>query len=300
MDTSQAPLREPEPTGIRVDVIVPVRNEAENIPPFLASIDALPLPPEVALSVIFVEDGSTDDTVDRLRAVSRDHPGVRFYSLEKGFGEGPAIVFGLSRSEADAMVMMAVESHPPELIPPMIQAFQRGAEVVQCVRGSFTGREQQRDVMTALFPSIIRLLTGFDHEVQNVYYRLVSRDFSRWVLASPRFWRFVRFPLPDPESGALVVLQADMAEREHGESEYGVLRLFSLGGDAILAWMSGTRFLALALGGVALLGVLVAVDLAAVAIPPALLVAAIAARYLWIRNVNVLDRMVVRKSTDHP
>jgi len=284
--------------AISVDIVVPVRNEAENIEPFLASIEALPLPPEVALSVIFIEDGSSDGTVELLRAISQRDARVRFYSIETGFGEGPAIVYGLSRSSADAMIMMAVESHPPVLIPAMIQAFRRGARVVQCVRDSLSGRSRRRDAMTSIYPGIIRLLTGFDYHAQNVYYRLVSRDFALEILESPRFWRFIRFPLPDPESGALEVVHANMQERDRGDSEYGIFRLVAFGGDGIIAWMSNIRLFAVTLAAVSLAGLLTAAGLTALATALMILVLLIAARFVWIRNTDYLTKMIAKESSN--
>jgi dolichol-phosphate mannosyltransferase len=280
----------------RVDIIVPVRNEAENIPKFVVAVESLALPDDIALGILFIEDGSTDSTVAALRHLAKENSHVRYYSMANGFGEGPAVMFGLSRSHADAMIMMEVESHPPKLIPLMIRAFQDGAQVVQCVRDSYTGREPYRDIGSAVFAQSVRLLTGLTYSKQNVYYRLMSRAFARRVLASSRYWRLLRFPLPDEASGALRIIHADMTERTAGTSQYTLRRLLGIAVDGILALISGTRMIGLSMVGAGIAGALVLVHLV---IPAVLVMGGVLllwGRFVWLRRVSYLDKLVIAES----
>jgi glycosyltransferase involved in cell wall biosynthesis len=144
-----------------IDVIVAVRNEEEAIPAFLDQVMALPLPSDVYLHVVFVEDSSTDGTLPLLRRLAREHPKLGYYSLVEGFGQGLAVSFALSRSEADAMIMMDVDgSHPIAVIPDMIAAFREGARVVQCVRRSLANRRRHRRLGAAAYQVAARWLTG--------------------------------------------------------------------------------------------------------------------------------------------
>lgn len=277
----------------QVDIIVPVRNEAANIHKFVAAVESLALPADVDVAMCFIEDGSTDDTLGVLRTLSSENPHVHYVSMANGFGEGPAVMFGLRQSRADAMIMMAVESHPPELIPSMIGAFLDGAQVVQCVRDSFVGRERYRDIATALFVPAVQLLTGFDYAQQNVYYRLVSRDFAQEVLASPRYWRFLRFPLPDETSGALKIIHADMAERESGQSQYTVTRLLGLALDGILICIATPRMVALSLAlTIGALGLLW-LGFPALGVVVVAGTAALWYRYYWLRTADHIAQLVV-------
>ena len=120
----------------RVDIIVAVRNEEKNLVLFAESVRSLTLPGDVELGMIFVEDSSTDATLPVLCELASKDPLVHYYALEKGFGQGPAIVFGLSQSRADATIMMDVDgSHPVDVIPEMIERYLAGARIVQCRRG---------------------------------------------------------------------------------------------------------------------------------------------------------------------
>ena len=231
---------------LRVDVIVAVRDEAAALPHFLGQIDALVLPADVDLRVLFVEDSSTDGTRALLRKLARPDSRIGYISLVKGFGQGLAVSFGLSRSRADAMIMMDGDgSHPVAAIPEMIAAFRAGAEVVQCVRRSLANREAHRRWATIAYQSVAGWLIGSDPAEQNIFYRLVSAEFARRLLTQPRHLSYLRFPLPR-RPGALKTIPVDTPERQHGASKYPPLRLAQLASDAILSQIPTGRLVAFA------------------------------------------------------
>lgn len=227
--------------GFRVDVVAAVRDEEATIPAFVAALDTLALPEGCDLGVIFVEDSSRDSTRALLDRLSADRPEIGYYALAAGFGQGPAIIFGASRSTADAVVMMDVDGgHPTEAIPEMIRACQSGAKVVQCVRRNLAGRALLRRLGTTGFRAVLRLLAGSDFRLHSIYYRLVTREVLDEWLAMPRYWRFLRFPLLS-EDGALSTLEVDAAERSAGESKYGLRRLLGLGVDGVVSLLTPVR-----------------------------------------------------------
>ncbi len=242
----------------RVDVLVAVRDEEASIPVFLEQIEALELPSEVALRVIFIEDSSRDRTVALLRGIALTNPAVGYCSLARSFGQGVALSYGLSRSSADAAIMMDVDgSHPPAAIPEMIQRFSNGARVVQCVRRTLADRKPYRRLGASLFHALSRGVFGVDLRTQNIFYRLISAAVAREFLAAPRYWRYLRFPLPRTPPEAVQFVQVDTVERAHGESKYGPLRLAGLALDGVFSMVSRARLLLLgtlaaALGIVAL------------------------------------------------
>jgi glycosyltransferase involved in cell wall biosynthesis len=226
----------------RVDVIVAVRDEEQSIPVFLDRIAALQLPEDVDLRVIFVEDSSTDGTRPLLRRLAGENPHVGYYTVAPGLGQGAAVVFGLSHSTADAMIMLDVDgSHPVEAIPEMIRGFLDGAQVVQCVRRTLANRKLYRRIGAASYQRLAHLLTGVDPSEQNIFYRLVSADVTRWLLQQPRYWHYLRFPLPRRPEGALRKVYVDTYERTLGESKYGFGRLVNLAVDGVVSQMSGWR-----------------------------------------------------------
>ena len=282
-------------------MLVAVRDEEESIPLFVDRVRSLRLPEGVSLKVVFIEDSSTDGTRPLLRRLAATDPGVGYYSLARGFGQGIAVTFGLSRSTADAMIMMDVDgSHPPEAIPELVVAHLEGARVVQCVRRTLANRERYRRLGASAFHALARLVFGIDFQEQNVFFRLVSADVARQVLERPRSWRYLRFPLPREPEGALRLIPVDTLERAHGESKYGFLRLVNLASDGVLCLVSTPRLVALGL-----FAALVAVALVAAGLWPLAALLLLAA--LWplerlrrLRRGDALERIEVTECANVP
>jgi len=239
---------------IRVDVIVAVRDEEMTIPHFLERIDAVELPDDVQLRVVFIEDSSRDETLFLLRNLASQRADIAYVSLKQGYGQGIAVSYGLSRSDADAMVMMDADgSHPPEAIAALVAAYRDGAQVVQCVRRTLSDRKAYREFGAWTFHLLSRFVFGVEMREQNVFFRIVSNRVAHEILAEPRYWRYLRFPLPRKPEGATCFVHIDTAERTHGESKYDFVRLVNLGIDGVLSLISRGRALVLAVF-IALLG----------------------------------------------
>lgn len=92
------------------DVVVPVLNERETLPLFLDRIEAMPL----ALNLIFIDNGSTDGTMEFLRA----RPGITFISHGKNLGYGRSLIDGLLCSTSEKVIIIDADcEYPPEAIP---------------------------------------------------------------------------------------------------------------------------------------------------------------------------------------
>jgi len=226
----------------QIDVLIAVRDEEQSIPGFIERIDNLHLPEDVRLKLVFVEDSSTDETRPLLRRLAAERDDIGYAFLRRGFGQGIALSFALSRSTADAMVMMDVDgSHPPEAIPDLVSAYMAGAQVVQCVRRSLSDRKTYRSLGAALFHRLSRLVFGIDFAEQNIFYRLVSKSAAAMILSESRYWPYLRFPLPTEPAGATIFVEVDSEERTVGESKYNVLRLVALAIDGVLSLISKVR-----------------------------------------------------------
>jgi len=278
----------------RIEVIVPVRNEEQSIPVFLEHVAALRFPNGVDLRVVFVEDSSTDGTRPLLQRLARDNPAVGYYALARGFGQGAAVSFGLSRSTAEAVIMMDVDgSHPIDVLPQMVREFLGGARVVQCVRRTSADRKGYRQLGATLFHLVARVLTGVDTTEQNIFFRLASADVVRELMRHPRCWRYLRFPLPRHPEGALRKIEVDTQERALGESKYGFRRLVDLAVEGTLSQMPATRFVALMVV-VALIAMVAALTgWWPLAIPIALAGVWVVYRYRCLYDPDLLRRMQV-------
>ena len=277
-------------------VIAAVCNEEENLPVFVSELEALDLPAGVTLRLLLVEDSSSDGTPLVLRELSERYSWVGFHRLEQGFGQGPAIVFGLSQSQFDAAIMMDADGgHPVSAIPEMIRFYLNGAQIVQARRRSFAGREVYRRRGATLFQSGARLVLGGDIEDQSIFYRLVSAEWARRLVARPLYWRWLRFPLPRAV-GAVRFIDVDCHQRTRGQSKYNFKRLAILAMDGVLSMMSVSRFLVFMTVGALVVALSWSVGLWPFSIALAVAMAALIGRYLSMSRSNVLQAIRVIES----
>ena len=87
--------------------------------------------PNWELEVLFVDDGSTDQSVQKLREIRSSGIPIGFARLSRNFGHQAAVCAGMEMATGDVVITMDSDlQHPPEEIPRMIQAYENGADVV--------------------------------------------------------------------------------------------------------------------------------------------------------------------------
>lgn len=117
---------------VHLSLIVPVLNEAESIALFLRRVDeALGRETQLRLEILFVNDGSTDDTLALLLERQRHDSRIRVLDLSRNFGKEAALAAGLRESRGQVVVPIDVDlQDPPELIPQMLEIWRQGYEIV--------------------------------------------------------------------------------------------------------------------------------------------------------------------------
>ncbi|WP_349616754.1 glycosyltransferase family 2 protein [Azotobacter salinestris] len=125
---------------LHLSLVVPVFNELETVDLFLARVDRVfEHQASIRLEVVFVNDGSTDGTLDRLLECQKSDARVRVVDLSRNFGKEAALTAGLQAATGQVVVPIDVDlQDPPELILEMIAKWREGYEVV-------LGRRMNRD-----------------------------------------------------------------------------------------------------------------------------------------------------------
>jgi glycosyltransferase involved in cell wall biosynthesis len=122
--------------SVTLTVVVPVYNEASALALFWQRVSPILEAGGLSWTILFVDDGSRDDTFTRIQQLAKEHPDrVRGIRLARNFGKERALAAGLDRSTADVTIIMDVDlQDPPELIPEMLAAWRNGAAVVMTAR----------------------------------------------------------------------------------------------------------------------------------------------------------------------
>src|SRR5262245_61741561 len=112
-----------------ISIVLPAHNEAGNIAPMAAALaQALA---GTSHEIIFVNDGSRDETLIAIRGAAAQNPAVRYVSFTRNFGHQAALRAGLRHARGRAVIVMDADfEHPVELIPQLIAAWAEGAKIV--------------------------------------------------------------------------------------------------------------------------------------------------------------------------
>lgn len=139
-----------------VSVVVPIYNEEELIVRFHDAVSNALRSVVDSWEVVYVNDGSTDSSLELLKQIQALDPHVVVVELSRNWGHMGAIAAGLQTARGRAVILMDGDfQDPPEVLPQFIEAWRDGAEVVVGVRRS---RQESRKLLAALFPLFYRLL----------------------------------------------------------------------------------------------------------------------------------------------
>src|SRR3712207_4801916 len=116
-----------EREGAMVSIVIPVFNEEENIQELYRRILAIMKHVHLPFELIFVDDGSTDKSLDIMLELSEKNKNVQIVQLSRNFGHQLAIIAGIDHAYGEAVIMMDSDlQHPPELIGKLIEKWQEG------------------------------------------------------------------------------------------------------------------------------------------------------------------------------
>ena len=140
-----------------LSVLIPVFNEAENLAPLLERLRPVLENCVASFEIIFIDDGSRDDTLERLRASNAADPRITAISFSRNFGKEIAIAAGLDAAQGGACVIMDADlQHPPEAIPQFVALWREGYKNVY-------GQRRDRASESPLRQALARRFYSFFH-----------------------------------------------------------------------------------------------------------------------------------------
>jgi polyisoprenyl-phosphate glycosyltransferase len=181
------------PGAVLYSVIIPVYNEAEVVPALYWRLTRVMEGLGEPYEIIFVNDGSRDDSPALLRELWERDNRVRFLSLSRNFGHQIAITAGLDRSSGQAVIVMDADlQDPPEVIPQLIEQWRKGYDVVFAVRERRRGDGLFKRATAALFYRLFRHLSATNVPMDAGDFRLMSRRAVEALNAIRERNRFIR------------------------------------------------------------------------------------------------------------
>ncbi|MBD3666480.1 MAG: glycosyltransferase family 2 protein, partial [Kangiella sp.] len=147
-------------TEVVISIIAPVYNESEVIEEFHRRLDSALQNSEGRFEIIYVNDGSTDDSLFKLQALREQDPRISIIDLSRNFGKEIALTAGLDHAAGAAAIVIDTDlQDPPELIPDLIGEWKQGYEVVYEKRVSREGETFFKKATAHAFYRVIQKIS---------------------------------------------------------------------------------------------------------------------------------------------
>ena len=219
-------------------IIVPVHNEEHSIATFVTALEAALGGLDLDYSILFVDDGSRDETVPAIRLLAEQGGRVSLLKLSRNFGKEAALTAGLDAVRADAVVVMDVDlQDPPELIPEFLRLWREGYDVVYGARRSRGGDGYLKRLTAFGFYSIFNAFSPMRIPPDAGDFRLMDRRVVEAVRQLPERERFMK-GLFAWVGFRHIGVPYDRCGRAHGSSKWTYLRLFRFAIDGITSFSS--------------------------------------------------------------
>ncbi|KPK00267.1 MAG: glycosyltransferase [Nitrospira bacterium SG8_35_4] len=232
-----------------ISVIVPVFNEAEVIGTFYKRLKSVveSLAP-LSYEIVFVDDGSKDDSHQRLIDLANSDLNVKIIKFSRNFGHQVAITAGIEIAKGDVVVVIDADlQDPPEVIVDFLKKWREGYDVVYAVREKREGEGKLKLYTAAMFYRLLKSITKIDVPVDTGDFRLMSRkvvDHFKELKETDRFVRGLVSWIGFKQVG--VFYKRD--KRYAGHTKYPYRKMFKFALDGITSFSSVPLKLATWLG----------------------------------------------------
>ena len=223
-----------------LSLIVPCYNEEENIVDFYDEV--LKQEPsfkkaQVVLEILYVNDGSTDHTADRVRELHERDPRVHLVGFSRNFGKEAAIYAGLQKASGDILALLDCDlQDPPSLLPQMLQAImEEGYDSVATRRVSRKGEPPIRSFFARRFYRLINRMSRTEIVDGARDYRMMTRRFVDAILSLSEINRFSKgiFSWVGFETKWM---EYENIERRKGETKWSFWKLFAYAIEGIIGF----------------------------------------------------------------
>lgn len=233
----------------KLSIVIPAYNEEKNIFFIYKKLkDSLK---EFKYEVIFVDDGSNDNTFDKIKELSEEYDNISGLSFSRNFGKEAAILAGLKESKSDLVVVIDADlQHPPEVIPEMVKGvIDEGYDIVTTKRISRKGEPYFKSLMSRRFYKLMRRLSDTKIVDGAQDFRIMTRQVVTSVLELDEYYRFSK-GIFNWVGYDVKYIEINSFKRNKGKSSWSFWSLFKYAIEGVVSFSTTPLKFATVLGSV--------------------------------------------------
>jgi dolichol-phosphate mannosyltransferase len=234
--------------NIALSIVIPVYNEEKIIHELARRVTAVADSITEDYEIIFVNDGSRDNSLTKLKEVCADDKKLHYISFSRNFGHQIAITAGMDHARGQAIITIDGDlQDPPELIPEMYKQYQAGYKVVYAKRNKRKGETFFKLVTAKMFYRLMARLVSFEIPLDVGDFRLISRDVLEYLKSMKEYDKYIRGQIAWLGFKSTYVM-FDRDERKYGKTNYPFRKMLRLAFNGITAFSDSPLKMATSLG----------------------------------------------------
>lgn len=236
-------------SGKKISVIVPCFNEEESLAAFNQEL-IRHLPSKYGYEIIYVNDGSRDNTLNVILSLVSGNPQVKYISLSRNFGHQNALKAGYDFASGDCAVSLDADlQHPPSVIPELIAKWEEGFEIVNTIRMDHQSISVPKKISSRIFYQLMRKLSDVRIENGMADFRLIDKKVLKQLKLFSENYLFFRGIIP-----WMGFKQTDISfkaqERFAGKSKYTLKKMLKFASAGVTAFSVKPLKISIYLGSV--------------------------------------------------
>ncbi|MFA5145952.1 MAG: glycosyltransferase family 2 protein [Candidatus Omnitrophota bacterium] len=219
-----------------LSIVVPVYNEESNLSIFYDRLNKSLESIGYGYEVIFVDDGSGDDSITVMKDLRDQDSRVRIISFSRNFGHQIALTAGIDKASGDAVIVMDADlQHPPEIIKDLISRWEDGYDVVYTIRKDTEGAGLFKKATSAFFYKVLSKISRIDVSPGIADFRLMDKKVIRSFRTIRERSRFIR-GLVKWVGFKQIGVEYVAPARYSGNSKYSIRKMMRLAVDGITSF----------------------------------------------------------------
>jgi glycosyltransferase involved in cell wall biosynthesis len=256
LERQLAAQRARRPAEPLLSLVVPVFNEEESIDLFLTAVEPFLESAGLRFEIVFVNDGSRDDTLAHLLDRSARDRRIKVVNLSRNFGKEAALTAGIDHANGDILIPMDIDlQDPPELIGPFIERWREGYDIVYGVRSVRAWDTAAKRISAGWFYRVFNSMSPVRIPANVGDFRLVDRRATEVLRRLPERNRFMKGLFAWVGFNAIGV-PYERPQRAAGASKFNLWRLWNFALDGVVSF-STVPLRASFYGGLAIAGIAV-------------------------------------------